>query len=116
MTGCRPIGAEFNWVSYPYLSLTTDPATFMIIRYRVVAHSPKVDGTVAERVEPVDIKKFSSHEYRWWCGQLLPVPPADALPYLDAGWKALHREAIGEQAVLGAVNPSPANRNTAGGK
>lgn len=102
MTELRPIGTEFEFCFPPSRSSTD--TTFHIWRYRVVAHDEvayaavddglKVHGEpwghrLAERIDPVEVRKFQPTQYVHWLGEYRPVPPPECAELLDAGWQAL---------------------------
>lgn len=85
----RPIGTEFDLVSYPFRQLSGDPATFAVYRYKIVHHTELGDGNWSERIEAIEITKYRSPVWMTWCGQFLPTPHDDLLPLLDDGWRGL---------------------------
>ncbi len=85
----RPVGTEFDQLSYKFRQLSSDPSTFWVIRYKIVSHTDLGDGAWSERLDPVEITKYRSPVWMFWCGQLLPVPHDELLPLLDDGWHSL---------------------------
>lgn len=85
----RPIGTEFDVVSYPFQQLSSEPDTFWVVRYKIVSHTSVGPGEWSERLEPVTIAKYGSPVWMHWCGNLLPTPHDELLPLLDDGWKML---------------------------
>lgn len=86
----RPIGTEIE-IYYPPSPYTTRPC-FTIWKYRIAGHLDTTNGP-GETLDPVSKREFPITTMMFWMGKMMPVPPAECLPFLDAGWKALYEHA-----------------------